>query len=169
MCKLRQCGREYAGPAGSRGIDPSLQPLPRLFWIYQRPNSAKYPTIDRPSCLVPRAFAVASHSSAVPRTSLECVYTRRRNCIEQLSPSPGICARNRLFSSGEAFKLTRQFRPATRGILLRHEYPSSPGFKATSQNRGGAEVASGEEIAGGALPEQAAHPGQRYQDDTWTC
>jgi hypothetical protein len=30
MCKLRQRGREYGGrPAGSRGIDPSLQPLPR--------------------------------------------------------------------------------------------------------------------------------------------
>ena len=29
MCKLRQRGREYAGPAeSSRGIDPSLQPLP---------------------------------------------------------------------------------------------------------------------------------------------
>jgi hypothetical protein len=29
MCKLRQCGREYAGPAeSSRGIDPSSQPLP---------------------------------------------------------------------------------------------------------------------------------------------
>src|SRR5258708_21535297 len=28
MCKLRQRGRDYGGPAGSRGIDPSLQPLP---------------------------------------------------------------------------------------------------------------------------------------------
>jgi hypothetical protein len=28
LCKLRQRGREYGGPAGSRGIDPSLQPLP---------------------------------------------------------------------------------------------------------------------------------------------
>jgi hypothetical protein len=27
-CKLRRRGREYGGPAGSRGIDPSLQPLP---------------------------------------------------------------------------------------------------------------------------------------------
>jgi hypothetical protein len=25
MCKRRQCGREYGGPAGSRGIDPPLQ------------------------------------------------------------------------------------------------------------------------------------------------
>ena len=28
MCKLRQRGRDYGGPAGSRGIDPSLQPSP---------------------------------------------------------------------------------------------------------------------------------------------
>jgi hypothetical protein len=28
MCKPRQCGQEYGGPAGRRGIDPSLQPLP---------------------------------------------------------------------------------------------------------------------------------------------
>jgi hypothetical protein len=28
------------------------------------------------------------HPYAVPRTSLQCVCTRRRNCIEQLSPSP---------------------------------------------------------------------------------
>jgi hypothetical protein len=28
MCKLRQRGRDYRGPAGSRGIDPSLQPFP---------------------------------------------------------------------------------------------------------------------------------------------
>lgn len=28
------------------------------------------------------------HPFAVPRTSLPCVCTRRRNCIEQLSPSP---------------------------------------------------------------------------------
>jgi hypothetical protein len=28
MCKLRQRGREYGSPAGSRGIDPSSQPLP---------------------------------------------------------------------------------------------------------------------------------------------
>jgi hypothetical protein len=28
MCKLRQRGRDYGGPAGSRRIDPSLQPLP---------------------------------------------------------------------------------------------------------------------------------------------
>jgi hypothetical protein len=27
MCKLRQRGREYGSPTGSRGIDPSLQPL----------------------------------------------------------------------------------------------------------------------------------------------
>src|SRR5258707_3436403 len=29
MCKLRQCGRDYGGPAGPRGIDPSLQPCSR--------------------------------------------------------------------------------------------------------------------------------------------
>ena len=29
MCKLRQRGRDYGGPAGSRGIDPSLQPRSR--------------------------------------------------------------------------------------------------------------------------------------------
>src|SRR5882757_3231287 len=28
MCKLRQRGRNYGGPAGSRGIDPSMQPPP---------------------------------------------------------------------------------------------------------------------------------------------
>ncbi len=28
MCKLRQRGPSYGGPAGSRGIDPSLQPHP---------------------------------------------------------------------------------------------------------------------------------------------
>jgi hypothetical protein len=28
------------------------------------------------------------HPFAAPRTSLQCVCTRRRNCIEQLSPSP---------------------------------------------------------------------------------
>ena len=28
MCKLRRRGPDYGGPAGSRGIDPSLQPLP---------------------------------------------------------------------------------------------------------------------------------------------
>jgi hypothetical protein len=28
MCKLRQRGRDFGGRAGSRGIDPSLQPLP---------------------------------------------------------------------------------------------------------------------------------------------
>jgi hypothetical protein len=28
LCKLRQRGREYGGPAGSRGIGPSLQPTP---------------------------------------------------------------------------------------------------------------------------------------------
>jgi hypothetical protein len=27
MCKLRQRGREYGSPAGSRGIDPPLQPF----------------------------------------------------------------------------------------------------------------------------------------------
>ncbi len=29
MCKLRQRGRSYGGPAGSRGIDPSLQLVPK--------------------------------------------------------------------------------------------------------------------------------------------
>ncbi len=28
MCKLRQRGRDYGGPAESHGIDPSLQPPP---------------------------------------------------------------------------------------------------------------------------------------------
>jgi hypothetical protein len=30
VCKLRQRGRGYGGPAGSRGIDPSLQPPPAV-------------------------------------------------------------------------------------------------------------------------------------------
>ncbi|MEA2915321.1 MAG: hypothetical protein QOJ15_7402 [Bradyrhizobium sp.] len=30
MCKLRQRGRSFGGPAGSRGIDPSLQPPPAV-------------------------------------------------------------------------------------------------------------------------------------------
>jgi len=33
------------------GLRPELQPLPRLFWIYEWPNSAKYPTIDLASWL----------------------------------------------------------------------------------------------------------------------
>jgi hypothetical protein len=38
MCKLRQRGREYGGrPAGSRGIDPSLQPLPVRSNCWGRP------------------------------------------------------------------------------------------------------------------------------------
>lgn len=36
----------------------------------------------------PRKPCRPRHPCAVPRTSLQCVYTRRRNCIEQLSPSP---------------------------------------------------------------------------------
>jgi hypothetical protein len=36
MCKLRQRGRGYAGrPAGSRGIDPSLQPSPVVAASYE--------------------------------------------------------------------------------------------------------------------------------------
>lgn len=62
MCKLRQCGREYGGPAGSRGIDPSLQPLPlrsncwgRPFWTGGRlnPNSSPVcPACDIECCAV---------------------------------------------------------------------------------------------------------------------
>jgi hypothetical protein len=37
MCKLRQRGREYGGPAGSRGIDPSLQPFPLRSNCWGRP------------------------------------------------------------------------------------------------------------------------------------
>jgi ISXO2-like transposase domain len=37
MCKLRQRGRDYGGPAGSRGIDPSLQPLPLRSNCWGRP------------------------------------------------------------------------------------------------------------------------------------
>jgi len=36
----------------------------------------------------PRRPCRPRHPYAVPRTSLPCVCTRRRNCIEQLSPSP---------------------------------------------------------------------------------
>src|SRR5260221_2223750 len=36
----------------------------------------------------PRRPCRPRHPYAVPRTSLQCVCTRRRNCIEQLSPSP---------------------------------------------------------------------------------
>src|SRR4030081_3135500 len=36
----------------------------------------------------PRRPCRPRHLYAVPRTSLQCVCTRRRNCIEQLSPSP---------------------------------------------------------------------------------
>jgi hypothetical protein len=35
-----------------------------------------------------RRLRRSRHPCAVPRTSLQCVCTRRRNCIEQLSPSP---------------------------------------------------------------------------------
>src|SRR5882672_7213367 len=41
------------------------------------------------------------HPYAVPRTSLQCVCTRRRNCIAQLSPSRRICASDCRFSSPE--------------------------------------------------------------------
>jgi hypothetical protein len=36
----------------------------------------------------PRRPCRPRHPYAVPRTSLRCVYTRRRNCIEQLPPFP---------------------------------------------------------------------------------
>jgi hypothetical protein len=35
-----------------------------------------------------RRLRRSRHPCAAPRTSLQCVCTRRRNCIEQLSPSP---------------------------------------------------------------------------------
>ena len=41
MCKLRQRGRDYGGPAGSRGIDPSLQPLPSGAVLYGRGASRR--------------------------------------------------------------------------------------------------------------------------------
>jgi len=44
----------------------------------------------------PRKPCRLRHPYAVPRTSLQCVCTQRRNCIEQLSPFLKICARNRL-------------------------------------------------------------------------
>jgi hypothetical protein len=49
----------------------------------------------------PRRPCRPRHLYAVPRTSLRCVYTRRRNCIEQLPPFPKICARNRHDASPE--------------------------------------------------------------------
>jgi hypothetical protein len=41
------------------------------------------------------------HPYAVPRTSLQCVYTRRRNCIEQLSTSAKYAPGVRSFSGPE--------------------------------------------------------------------
>src|SRR5216683_2646801 len=49
----------------------------------------------------PRRLCRPRHPYAVPRTSLPCVCTRRRNCIEQLSPSQELCALDRRFSSPE--------------------------------------------------------------------
>jgi len=42
------------------------------------------------------------HPYAVPRTSLQCVCTRRRNCIEQLSPSTEYAPRTFYFQPGTA-------------------------------------------------------------------
>ena len=54
------------------------------------------------------------HPYAVPRTSLQCVCTRRRNCIAQLSPSRRICASDCRFSSPELTRIatSRSARPS---------------------------------------------------------
>jgi hypothetical protein len=55
MCKLRQCGRDFGRRAGSRGIDPSLQPPPicsncwgRGLWTGGIPDDPKLKPQFRP-------------------------------------------------------------------------------------------------------------------------
>ena len=48
MCKLRQRGRSYGGPAGSRGIDPSLQPPPAVAASPLRENWQSLPKARHP-------------------------------------------------------------------------------------------------------------------------
>ena len=62
----------------------------------------------------PRRPCRRRHPYAVPRTSVQCVCTRRRNCIEQLSPSPEYAPRVARFPVSKS---------AT--IKLIH-YPSAP-------------------------------------------
>ncbi len=50
----------------------------------------------------PRTPCRPRHPYAVPRTSLQCVCTRRRNCIEQLSPSPKYAPRLTRFPVGNS-------------------------------------------------------------------
>src|SRR6266566_7327252 len=56
----------------------------------------------------PRRPCRPRHPFAAPRTSLPCVCTRRRNCIEQLSPSPEYALRTVRFpvDNHAAIKLT---------------------------------------------------------------
>ena len=58
------------------------------------------------------------HPYAVPRTSLQCVCTRRRNCIAQLSPSRRICASDCRFSSPDLARLAMSRSPAPPRVTL---------------------------------------------------
>src|SRR6266478_9186129 len=51
------------------------------------------------------------HPYAVPRTSLQCVCTRRRNCIAQLSPSHEYALRTVYFPAGNSATIERTHDP----------------------------------------------------------
>src|SRR5258705_101429 len=74
------------------------------------------------------------HPYAVPRTSLQCVCTRRRNCIAQLSPSRPVCASDCRFSSPVLRALPRAApaRPSptqvTRAVIFGSRCPRRRGL-----------------------------------------
>ena len=76
MCKLRQRGRDYGGhrPAGSPGIDPSLQPLPLRSNCWGRPLWTGGIPATRPRIQAKRQFRprLSGFQHSVLRCSLAC-------------------------------------------------------------------------------------------------
>jgi hypothetical protein len=101
MCKLRQRGRDFGGRAGSRGIDPSLQPPPirsncwgRALWTGGIPDDSKPKPQFRP-----RPFGLQHRCCAVrgPVLHLRVPYFRPTFTAGELSgqlrrPYFGLCA-----------------------------------------------------------------------------
>ena len=101
MCKLRQRGRDFGGRAGSRGIDPSLQPLPirsncwgRALWTGGIPDDPKPKSQFRP-----RPLGLQHRCCAVrwPVLHLRVPYFRPTFTAGELSgqlrrPYFGLCA-----------------------------------------------------------------------------
>jgi hypothetical protein len=98
MCKLRRRGRDYGGRAGSREIDPSLQPLPicsncwgRPLWTGGIPDDPKVKSQFRP-----RPSGLQHWYCAVrgPVLHLRVPYFRPTFTAGELSGRPyfGLCA-----------------------------------------------------------------------------